>query len=92
MKNAGKDWALSIWLERPVRIFRRMQSYIGKSDKNGIPRKVLINRSIWILPGITENSSQMECAHSVRVDVVSTVSIVIRRKSEKSENSNLIFW
>ena len=24
-----------------------------------------INHSIWILPGITENSSQMESAHSI---------------------------
>ena len=61
---------LSIGLEKLVRIFRQMEQYTRKSEKNGIHRKVLpfsrkhstgINRSIWIL-GITENSSQMESA------------------------------
>ena len=33
--------ALSIWLEKPVRIFRQMEQYTSKSEKKGIPRKVL---------------------------------------------------
>ena len=59
--------AISIWLEKRVRIFRQTEQYTSKSEKKGIPRRVLpfirkpstrMNRFIWILPGITENSSQ----------------------------------
>ena len=51
-----------------------MEQYTGKSVKTGIPQKVFPfpktfhrNRSILMLPRITENSSQLERTHSLRV-------------------------
>ena len=33
--------ALSIWLEKPARIFHQMEQYTGKGERKGIPRKAL---------------------------------------------------
>jgi len=55
-----------------------MEQYTGKSVKTGIPQKVLPfpktlhrNRSIWMLPRITENFNQLERTHSLGVVVPS---------------------
>ena len=64
----GKNWALSIWLEKPVRIFRQMEQYTIKGEKGNTSKGTAfffrkhstgMKSSIWILPEITENSSQM---------------------------------
>ena len=67
--EAERLWALFIWLEKPVRIFRQM--YTVKARKREYLERYylffrkhppLMNRSIWILPGIPRNSIQMDSA------------------------------
>ena len=67
--EAERLWALFIWLEKPVRIFRQM--YAVKARKKEYLERYylffrkhppLMNRSIWILTGIPRNSRQMDSA------------------------------
>ena len=66
-----------------------MKQYTGESEKKGIPRKVfplfrkhstVMNRSIWILPGIAENSSQIEGTQGYLF--VSSSHAPLRRQSD----------